>query len=233
VHAPASIAYAGKEEGSATILELNEKGLGIQIADKVLPSCKVYFQFALPGDNSVIRLSGEVMWQDASGRVGLRFANVPQTSRRMLQRWVQAALGAEPGQPPVPGPSQTDDEGQRLSAGLGLLSVSAADRRNLSRHACSLGAEVYRVDTTVPVRCSLSDIGSGGCYIETSEPFPEGTPVEIVVRTQDLKLCISGKVRSVNRGFGMGIQFNLRTDAQKQQVEQLIACAKAEPRLIG
>jgi hypothetical protein len=78
----------------------------------------------------------------------------------------------------------------------------------------------------------LIDISPGGCYLETAETFPTGTPLEIVVRTEHLKLRIHGKVQSTNRGFGMGVKFSLRTDDHRKQVQQLIACAQADPKLL-
>jgi len=131
-----------------------------------------------------------------------------------------------------PASTSDDDSGLRLSAGLGLLSVSAADRRNLSRRACCLGAEVYRAQSNVATRCTLIDIGPGGCYIETTETFDSGTALEIVVRTEDLRLRIHGKVLSMHPGFGMGVEFTLRTDEHRKQVQQLIACAQPEPKLL-
>lgn len=232
VRSDMAVAHAGNENAPATLVDLNENGLGMLSNEQFPPRCRVYFQFSLPGDPSVLRLSGEVMWQDSSRRVGIRFAQVPQASRRVLQAWVGENLPSQAGKPAAP-QAQADDSTLRLSAGLGLLSVSAADRRNPTRHTCRLGAQIFRPESDVPVRCSLSDIGSGGCYVETSEPFPEGTAVELVVRTEDLKLCISGRVRSVDRGFGMGVQFSLKNEEQQKQVQQLIACAKAEPNVIG
>lgn len=228
VGAGASMAYPGKEDAPVSLLDLNELGLGLKTEEKLPPRCKAYFQFSLPGAKSTIRLSGEVMWQDVSGRVGIRFANVPPSSRRVLQTWFQTqAPGAAEGQPSPKLEGQTAS----LSASLGLLSVSSANRRDLDRKSCSLGADVYRPESSAPVRCTLSDIGSGGCYVETTDPFPEGTAVEIVVRTGELKLCITGRVRSVNRAFGMGVQFSLRNSDQQKQVQQLIECAQAEPKV--
>jgi CheY-like chemotaxis protein len=233
VEANTSIAYAAKEDVSAALVDLNEDGIAFRSDSKLPPYCKVYFQFALPGNASLIRLSGEVMWQDSSGRVGIRFAQVPQTSRRVLNDWIKAnpspASEAAPQETAVS--TSSDDESLRLSAGLGLLSVSAADRRNLSRHSCCLGAEVYRADSTVATRCTLGDIGPGGCYVETAETFPSGTLLEIVVRTEDLRIRVHGKVQSMHPGFGMGVKFNLRTDDHRKQVQQLIACAQSEPKL--
>ena len=83
----------------------------------------------------------------------------------------------------------------------------------------------------MPNRCNLSDVSNGGCYVETTLPFRVGTPLEIVVRTQDLKLRIYGKVQSMHPGFGMGVAFSLPTEEQQKQVQQLIACAQAAPNL--
>jgi CheY-like chemotaxis protein len=234
VHADASIAYAGREDVPAALVDLSEEGIAFRADSKLPPCCKVYFQFALPGSGSLIRLSGEVMWQDSSGRVGIRFAHVPQTSRRVLNDWLQANLGSTSeaaALPPQASPTE-DDAGLRLSASLGLLSASAADRRDLSRRPCCLGAEVYRANNSTPTRCTLNDVSSGGCYLETTETFPSGTPLEIVVRTGDLKLRVHGKVQSTNPGFGMGVKFSLRTDDHRKQVQQLIACAQSQPKLL-
>jgi CheY-like chemotaxis protein len=236
--AQTSIAYAGREDVPAALVDLSEDGIALRSDSKLPPYCKVYFQFALPGNTSLVRLSGEVMWQDSSGRVGIRFAQVPKSSRRVLNDWSQANLPLPseviPSASPVSSDpvSSDDDSGLRLSAGLGLLSVSAADRRNLSRHACCLGAEVYRAQSNVATRCTLIDIGPGGCYIETTETFDSGTALEIVVRTEDLRLRIHGKVLSMHPGFGMGVEFTLRTDEHRKQVQQLIACAQPEPKLL-
>jgi CheY-like chemotaxis protein len=235
VQGDASMAHVGKENVAAALVDLSEEGIAFHSQEKLPPYCKVYLQFALPGNNSQIRLAGEVMWQDSGGRMGIRFAHVPQTSRRMLTSWLQANLASQL-EAAVPLESESpsrDDASLHLSAGLGLLSGSVEDRRSLSRQACTLGAEIYRVDCGVPQRCSLGDISSGGCYVETTETLPSGTPLEIVVRTQELRLRIRGKVRSTHPGFGMGVEFVLRTDDQRRQVQELMACASSEPKLSG
>ncbi len=245
VQANTNIAYAGREDVPAALVDLSEEGIAFHSDGKLPPYCKVYFQFALPGDSSLVRLSGEVMWQDSSGRVGIRFAQVPRTSRRVLSDWLQANLpsssdAAAPGSQGSAnqgsanqGSANEDDASLRLSAGLGFMSSSTADRRNLSRRACCLGAEVSRAATGVATRCTLIDVSSGGCYVETTETFPSGTALEIVVRTEDLRLRIHGKVLNTNPGFGMGVAFSVRTDEHRKQVQQLLACAQSEPKLLS
>ena len=127
VESNTSIAYAGKENVPAALVDLSEDGIALRLDSKLPPYGKVYFQFALPGNASLIRLSGEVMWQDSSGRVGIRFAQVPKSSRRLLNDWLQANLAPESEAAPSGSQVATsgDDSGLRLTAGLGLLSVSA------------------------------------------------------------------------------------------------------------
>src|SRR5882724_5812635 len=213
LHAPASITYADAENVAATLLDLSEDGLAIQAERRLPPRCKVYFQFNLPGGKSAVRLSGDVVWQDSSGRVGIRFADVPQTSRRTLNEWIKGSLArlaeAERNAPQVGPHPPTEPVATRL-AGLGL-SASSSNRRVQSRLACRLSADVVRLGEGVPDRCTLSDISNGGCYVETPAPFSPQTVVNLVVRTKTLKLRIRGTVQVTHPGFGMGVQFSLNT----------------------
>ena len=226
LHAQAAMAYAGTENLPATLLDMSEEGIAIQCDRRLPPHCKVYFQFSLPGHVSVVRLSGEVMWQDSSGRVGIRFVDVPHASRRMLSDWLRAkaARHSEAGQnlPSVSEHSAAPIHNNPLG-GLELLSMSGADRREKSRYACRIGADVYRLGSNVPQRCDLSDISNGGCYVETTDPFPAASAVEIVVHTQEMKLRVQGTVQAMHPGFGMGVAFKNQSPQERDQVQQLIA----------
>ena len=219
LHTKVSLSYGTIENAQATLVDLSQDGIAIQSESKVPINSKVYLQFSVPGHASHVRLSGEAAWQDASGRVGIRFADVPQTSRHVLKEWLKARQ------------AEAALRDTNKPEGLGLLSVSAGDRRVKSRLACRLGADVYSIGSSVPHRCSLSDIGTGGCYVETTEPFPAGTAVEIVVRTHELKLRVQGKVQTAHTGFGMGVQFSLNTSEERVQVEQLIAWQTSQPEI--
>jgi CheY-like chemotaxis protein len=233
LHAPASIAYGNAENVAATLLDLSEDGLAIQSERRLPLRCKVYFQFNLPGGKSAVRLSGDVVWQDSSGRVGIRFVDVPQTSRRTLNEWIKSSLErlatAEQAAPKAAPQPSVEPVAMRL-AGLGL-SASSSNRRVQSRLACRLSADVFRLGEGVPNRCTLSDVSTGGCYVETPAPFPPHTDVNLVVRTQDLKLRVRGTVQVSHPGFGMGVQFSLNTADERNQVKQLIACQSSEDTL--
>ena len=233
LHTPASITYGTAENVPATMLDLSEDGLAIQSERRLPLRCKVYFQFNLPGGKSAVRLSGDVVWQDSSGRVGIRFVDVPQTSRRTLNEWIKGSLArlatAEQTAPKVAPQAPAEPVATRL-AGLGL-SASSSNRRIQSRLACRLSADVFRLGEGVPNRCTLSDVSTGGCYVETLAPFPPKTVVNLVVRTQDLKLRVRGTVQVTHPGFGMGVQFSLNTADERDQVKQLVACQSSEDTL--
>lgn len=231
VHAKVALDYANVANVPATLVDLSEEGSAVQSQKKLPPDCRVYFQFALPGHTSLIQLSGEVVWQDSTGRVGMRFLNVPTSSRRVLRTWLTtnapATVSAAPKVPrpedkiikTAPSiPARTTQPG----TGLARLRSSPGNRRTQSRHTCRLGADVYRTGVSVPHRCSLTDISSGGCYVEMPTPFPAGTRVEIVVRAQDMKLRIQGVVQSVHPGFGMGVRLVLKTAESQDHVQSLI-----------
>ena len=79
-------------------------------------------------------------------------------------------------------------------------------------------------------RCTLSDIGSGGCYVEMPSPFESRTLVEIIVRTQNMKIRVCGTVQSVHPGFGMGVRFTLKSASEREHVERLVSLVPPGPR---
>ncbi|HYL13694.1 MAG TPA: PilZ domain-containing protein [Terriglobales bacterium] len=212
VCAQASLSYSNVESMPAILVDLSEEGLALQCQYQLPSQSKVYFRFTLPGQTKCVQMSGETVWQDSTGRAGVRFLDVPQVARRLLKEWLNSRISVEQSKVTV-----------QLPVGQpGRLASSPSDRRIQSRHACQLGAAVYRAGVNVPHRCHLTDISVGGCYVETPSPFPTGTNLEIVVRTSEIKFRSEGVVQVVHPGFGMGVAFGTHTDQQRQQVQQLI-----------
>jgi c-di-GMP-binding flagellar brake protein YcgR len=103
-----------------------------------------------------------------------------------------------------------------------VLGSVTDNRRTQNRYACRLGAEVYRTGISVPIRCCLTDLSAGGCYLEFSQALPSGSSAEIVVRTYDMKLHLRGTVQGSHPGYGMGIAFELKTNEQRANVKKLL-----------
>jgi CheY-like chemotaxis protein len=247
VHTQATIDYAGGEQEKATLVDLSDDGMAVNFGKRLPPASKVYFQFQLPGQTARVRLSGQVVWQDWNGRAGVQFADVPQTSRRVLHEWLQKnladatkrELAAEAVEVEHSiGPSESSAEVDRHHAANQnaakqevqdrdekarvRLRAEPNNRRGQTRYACRLGAEVYQQGSPVRNYCHLSDLSPGGCYLEMPLAFPTGTAVEITVRTQEMKLRLSGSVKASHPGYGMGVSFTLSSKDERQGVQQLI-----------
>jgi CheY-like chemotaxis protein len=247
VHTQATIDYPGGEQEKATLVDLSDEGMAVNFGKRLPPSSKVYFQFQLPGQTARVRLSGQVMWQDWNGRAGIQFADVPQASRRVLNEWLQKNLAdatqrelaaeavevehsvrpsesvAEVDRHHAAAQSVTKQEAQgRDEKARVRLRAEPDNRRGQTRYACRLGAEVYQQGSSVRNYCHLSDLSPGGCYLEMPLAFPTGTAVEITVRTQEMKLRLSGSVRASHPGYGMGISFTVSSTELRNGVQQLI-----------
>jgi CheY-like chemotaxis protein len=225
----ALITYATTEDSPAPLLNLSEDGATLHSNKKVPVPGRVYFQFKLPGQPSTVRLSGDVVWQDSRGHAGVHFAHVPQASRRALDEWLKTNLPAlaqqqdlptEAEQPPAPE--------EQYSASLRTLRVSSSERRKQARRSCRLGVNVYAGAGGPLQHCKITDISAGGCYVETTQPLAAGSPLVIEVRTDELKLRLRGRVQTMHRGYGMGIEFSRKTPEERELVKQLIACRDAQ-----
>jgi CheY-like chemotaxis protein len=243
VHTQATIDYAGTEKAKATLVNLAEDGMAVNFGKKLPPTCKVYFQFQLPGQMANVRLSGQVMWQDWNGRAGIQFVDVPQSSRRVLQEWLKMNLAdapqrlasesvevehsIRPKEDSVAADKAVENQldgkpDAKENGEAGAPQSETSNRRGQTRYACRLGAEVYQQGSSVRNYCHLSDLSPGGCYLEMPLAFAQGAPVEIIVRTHDMKLRVSGQVKASHPGYGMGISFLLNTRDERHGVQQLI-----------
>src|SRR5262249_54799271 len=108
---------------------------------------------------------------------------------------------------------------------------TAGNRRVQSRLSCRMGAEVYTLGSKVPQHCNLIDISPGGCYVEVISPFPPGTAIDIIVRTEKVKTFLKGKVRSAHMGYGMGVEFVLNGPNDKAQVKKLLEAQAAQSQI--
>ena len=260
VHAQATIDYANVEQEKAVLIDLGENGMSVQFGKRLPPVSKVYFQFRLPEQKANIRLSGQVVWQDWKGRAGVQYVDVPKASRRLLDEFLAANLRTDSSQEKFADVT-VDVEELLQPAGVAIAEQvhasssaahaaspvpasheitlppsadSAADpdnRRSETRYACRLGAAVYRTGIAVPHRCSLTDLSAGGCYLEVALPFPQGAPLEIVVRTYEMKLQLRGTVLTSHPGYGMGVSFELKTKVERESVKRLIDFVAATTEL--
>jgi CheY-like chemotaxis protein len=246
VHTQATIDYANVQHERATLVDLAQDGMAVMFGKKLPPTSKVYFHFHLPGQKASVRLSGQLIWQEWNGRGGVQFVDVPKASRRLLDEYLSANLPKEDARQNLPEvtvemeeplelatvsvtePTHTENSSGGAANPSGFESSFAAaaesdanNRRTQKRYSCRISAEVYRAGSSVPNHCCLTDLSSGGCYLEVSLPFPQASSVEIVVRTHELKLRLRGAVQAAHPGYGMGVAFDLKSREEQNNVKKL------------
>lgn len=231
VHSTANVSYPGAPDLDATLINLSDSGTLITTQQRELGEGKVYFEFALPGQGQLVRLSGEVAWQDFSGRAGVHFLDVPQASRKLIQSWLQQNGGSGHASEPVIERFALEPKLAAAKSSKSPKSPTdgskAGDRRRDERVPCQLGATVNSAGTSTPNHCSLSDLSEGGCYVEMPTPLPGHADVEIMVRTTDRKFKIRGEVLSSHPGFGMGVRFVFQDTGERAEILRLLAVLSA------
>lgn len=84
------------------------------------------------------------------------------------------------------------------------------------------------VDESVP-HCKLTDLSTGGCYVETEAPFPERALVDFCLKTHNMEVHTEAMVRVMHPGHGMGVEFPSRTSEQRAKVGNLIDALRNSP----
>ena len=73
-----------------------------------------------------------------------------------------------------------------------------------------------------PVRCQLTDLSLGGCYLEISSPFPPSSRVILSMRAGQVEVRVQGVVRVMHPDCGMGVEFAQGTPEHQAAVEQFL-----------
>ena len=73
-----------------------------------------------------------------------------------------------------------------------------------------------------PVRCQLTDLSLGGCYLEISSPFPVSTRVTLSMRAGGIDLKTEGVVRIMHPDKGMGVEFTQSTAEHRSLLEKFL-----------
>ena len=89
--------------------------------------------------------------------------------------------------------------------GHGVL--PAVDRRIHPRYHFCGAAEALDGLHRTRMCARTSDIGKGGCYVDTFSPFPLKTPVKIRITREKISFTAEAKVVCSKIGMGMGLSF--------------------------
>jgi PilZ domain len=84
---------------------------------------------------------------------------------------------------------------------------SGRERRQFVRHPCRMAAQIVLQNGALRMTATVTDLSLGGCYVEMLSPLPVDTFVDIALSPGDVTLQLSGRVRSSQNNFGMGVSF--------------------------
>lgn len=98
--------------------------------------------------------------------------------------------------------------------------TSEAERRGTDRHFVTASAEVIELSSGARFSTRTTDMGPGGCFIDTLTPFPVGAKVRVTVYRGPSHFETMGAVVYSQQGLGMGIAFD-ELDEQKRNALDL------------
>ena len=126
-------------------------------------------------------------------------------------------------------------EGDGSQAGIRFANLSSEQRDHLKVWLAQHAPEMEIDDPPAP--CKLTDLSSGGCYLEIAAPFPMNTlRVILIMRLKKLESRVEGVVRVMHPEVGMGVEFTRTTNQQRKHLEEFIHALKnhkgAQPELV-
>lgn len=86
--------------------------------------------------------------------------------------------------------------------------IKEAERRTGDRHVFTASAEVIELSSGARFSTRTTDLGPGGCFVDTTNPFPVGAEVRVTVRKGKNEFRTGGTVVYSQQGLGMGISFS-------------------------
>jgi ActR/RegA family two-component response regulator len=96
VEIPARLHLEDKNEVPVFISDLGQGGLALSSQTLLPTTGTMEVEFILPDRTSVVTASGEVVWRDAHGRVGLQFNKIEPECRKVLDEWLASHLVSGP-----------------------------------------------------------------------------------------------------------------------------------------
>jgi c-di-GMP-binding flagellar brake protein YcgR len=111
-------------------------------------------------------------------------------------------------------------EGSRAQGGLRFVQPSAEAAQSLKEWLKQNSPDAEQDDP--PIRCQLTDLSLGGCYLEIASPFPASSRVIISMRARELEVRVQGIVRVMHPDKGMGVEFTQKTSEDRNTLERFL-----------
>jgi PilZ domain len=101
--------------------------------------------------------------------------------------------------------------------------VKDADRRETDRHLVIASAEIVELSSGARFSTRTTDLGPGGCFVDTLTPFPVGSKVRVTIYKTDSRIESRGVVVYSQQGLGMGVAFDQLSSKDREALDVWLA----------
>jgi PilZ domain len=153
----------------------------------------------------------------------------------------EGSPAAAPAPPDVPAPEPAPLAGPEPAAvtppfELDLFTPApGSDRRQHRRIKCYVAVEIHVEGSSEPIWGNLSNVGRGGCMVETATPVPAGKALEIGLWVSSGKLWVKGVIISgiATRSapsFGVRVKFSEAELSEKEHLREFLKFVEGTTR---
>jgi hypothetical protein len=174
-----------------------------------------------PGDIIGVRLHGQKARCKVAWAINLEPVDRNEAGVRVLEG--------------EPCPWQEEREKQEAigTSPISRIPPAARDKRKFARHSIPFPIEIRSCgDVSLCLRTHAADITGNGCYVETTQPLPKGTNLNITFWLSSELLLTTAIVRTSTHGVGMGIEFTDFDDATQKRLQQQLEGMVIGSRLV-
>ncbi|MGB0036700.1 MAG: PilZ domain-containing protein [Candidatus Acidiferrales bacterium] len=107
-------------------------------------------------------------------------------------------------------------------------SVKESERRGADRIQFTATAEVVELSSGARFSTRTTDLGPGGCFVDTTIPFPVGTKVRVRLVKGKSSFEADGAVVYSQSGLGMGISFEELNPERREALESWLGSVAGE-----
>lgn len=104
-------------------------------------------------------------------------------------------------------------------------------RRKLPRYSCSGTVEIFQSEKLTGWG-TVSEIGRGGCYIETGQPLPVGSRVQLRLTMDCATLEIGAEVVWITPQVGMGMRFDVASPQIELAVVHILSMIAGDEHML-
>ncbi len=121
-------------------------------------------------------------------------------------------------------------EGSSTQAGLRFVQPSPEASHQIREWLKQSSPDAEQDDP--PIRCQLTDLSLGGCYLEMASPFPPTSLVTLSMKAGGVQVRVQGVVRVMHPDKGMGVEFTQATPEHRAAVEKFLGVLTSNRSLL-